>query len=51
VVIKQELREREEALAQELVGKIHGRVHDARAVRADGIGHMLDVDGVQEFVI
>ena len=51
VVVKHELRKGEELLAQELIGEVDGRVHDACAVRADGIGNVADVDCVQELVL
>ena len=51
VFIKHELWEDVELLAEELVGEVDGRVHDAGAVCADGVGDMADVDRVQMFVV
>ena len=51
VLVIHELREDEELLAQELIGKVDGGVHDARAVGSDGVGHMADVDGIQMLIV
>ena len=47
VVVVEELREDVELSGEELVGEVDGGVHDAHAVRADGVGHVADADGVQ----
>jgi len=47
VVVVQKLGECAEFFAQELVGHVHGRVHDTRAVRADRVGNVADIDGVE----
>ena len=51
VLVVEELRENEEFLAQELVGEVHRGVHDTRAVRADRVGDVPDVDRVQVLVV
>lgn len=50
-LVKNELREGEELLAQELVNVIHRRVDDTRAVSSQRVGDVPDVDGVQVLVL
>ena len=49
VLVKKELGEDAELLAQKLVGEIDGSVHHAHAMRTNGRCDGLDVDGVQMF--
>ena len=51
VLVVQELGKDEEFLAQKLISKIHGCVHNPRTVRANGVGNMTDIYSVQMFVI
>ena len=51
VLVVQELGKDEEFLAQKLISKIHGCVHNPWAVRANGVGNMTDIYSVQMFVI
>lgn len=46
MLVVHELTEDVELLPQELVGEVDRGVHDARAVGADGVGDVADVDGV-----
>jgi len=50
VLVVEELGEDDKLLSKELVGKVDGGVHDARAVSSDRVGDVCDVDGVERFI-
>ena len=51
MVVKEKLVENLKSLRQVLIGKVDGRVRDARSVRSDRVGDMPNTYGVQMLAI
>jgi hypothetical protein len=51
VVVKEKLVENLKSLRQVLIGKVDGRVRDARSVRSDRVGDVPNTYGVQMLAI